>query len=70
VGRLPWLLSTEGETILKSRRGWNMTALVPELGTCPVFGRFDGEIVAFDADGSPDFPLICQRLLNRTKRSA
>jgi bifunctional non-homologous end joining protein LigD len=26
---------------------------------------FDGELVAFDGEGSPDFPLVCQRLLNR-----
>jgi bifunctional non-homologous end joining protein LigD len=42
-----------------------MTPLMPELATFPVFGTFDGELVAFDADGSPDFPLICERLLNR-----
>jgi bifunctional non-homologous end joining protein LigD len=42
-----------------------MTPLIPELATFPVFGMFDGELVAFDEYGSPDFPLICERLLNR-----
>jgi hypothetical protein len=39
-----------------------MTELVPELSTFPVYGTFDGELVAVDADGAPDFPLICERL--------
>jgi bifunctional non-homologous end joining protein LigD len=42
-----------------------MTLLIPELASFPVFGTFDGELVAFDQHGSPDFPLICERLLNR-----
>jgi bifunctional non-homologous end joining protein LigD len=42
-----------------------MTPLIPELATFPVFGTFDGELVAFDESGYPDFPLICERLLNR-----
>jgi bifunctional non-homologous end joining protein LigD len=42
-----------------------MTELIPELSTFPVYGTFDGELVAFDAHGVPDFPLVCERLLNR-----
>jgi bifunctional non-homologous end joining protein LigD len=42
-----------------------MTPLTPELAALPVYGTFDGELVAFDADGAPGFPLICERLLNR-----
>ena len=42
-----------------------MTPLLPELASFPVFGTFDGELVAFDGDGSPDFPLICERMLMR-----
>jgi ATP-dependent DNA ligase len=42
-----------------------MTELIPELASFPVYGTFDGELVAFDADGAPDLPLICERLLNR-----
>jgi hypothetical protein len=30
-----------------------------ELASFPVFGIFDGELVAFDAHGNPDFPLVC-----------
>jgi bifunctional non-homologous end joining protein LigD len=59
------LLSTEQRLRIVSRRGWEMTQLVPELATFPIFGTFDGELVAFDEDCSPDFPLICSRLLNR-----
>ena len=42
-----------------------MTELIPELASFPVYGSFDGELVAFDSDGAPDFPLICERLLNK-----
>jgi ATP-dependent DNA ligase len=59
------LLSTEERLRIVSRRGWEMTPVIPELATFPVFGTFDGELVAFDENGSPDFPLICSRLLNR-----
>jgi len=44
-----------------------MSELVPELLSFPVFGVFDGELVAFDATGAPDFPLVCERLLNRRR---
>jgi hypothetical protein len=43
-----------------------MTELVPELASRPVFGTFDGELVAPDENGAPDFPLICERILNRS----
>jgi bifunctional non-homologous end joining protein LigD len=59
------LLSTEGRFRLRSRRGWDMTELVSELSAFPVCGTFDGELVAFNADGAPDFPMVCERLLNR-----
>ena len=59
------LLSTENGLRIRSRRGWDMTELIPELAAFPVFGSFDGELVAFDEDGVPDFPLVCERLLNR-----
>jgi bifunctional non-homologous end joining protein LigD len=42
-----------------------MTDLITELSAFPVFGTFDGELVAFDTTGAPDFPLVCERLLNR-----
>ena len=59
------LLSTEERLRIRSRRAWDMTPLIPELSTFPVFGPFDPELVAFGESGYPDFPLICERLLNR-----
>lgn len=48
---------------VRSRRGWDMTALVPELEALPA-GVYDGELVSF-VDGLPYFPAVCARLLNR-----
>jgi bifunctional non-homologous end joining protein LigD len=59
------LLSTLGRFRVKSRRGWDMTELIPELASFPVHRTFDGELVAFKTDGAPDFPTLCARLLNR-----
>src|SRR3954447_16164271 len=42
-----------------------MRELVPELSALPVPATFDGELVAFGPDGSPDFPLLCERMLMR-----
>jgi bifunctional non-homologous end joining protein LigD len=44
-----------------------MTDLVPELAALPVQAILDGEIVAFGPDGSPDFPLVCERMLMRRR---
>jgi ATP-dependent DNA ligase len=46
-----------------SRRGWEMTKLLPDLADLPAGCVFDGEIVAFE-DGRPHFPLVCDRLLH------
>src|SRR5262249_4930404 len=59
------IVSTEGPLRVLSRRGWNMTELVPGLAALPVTATLDGELVAFGADGSPDFPLLCERMLMR-----
>src|SRR5262249_4327127 len=60
------IVSTEGEALrVRSRRGWNMTPLVPELAALPVFATFDGELCVFGSDGAPDFPLLCERMLMR-----
>jgi hypothetical protein len=40
---------------VRSRRGWNMTPLIPELADLPVHGVFDGELAAF-AEGRPQVP--------------
>jgi bifunctional non-homologous end joining protein LigD len=58
------LVSRNGDFLVRSRRGWNMTPLVPELADLPVHGVFDGELVAFE-EGRPHFPLVCDRLLHR-----
>jgi bifunctional non-homologous end joining protein LigD len=59
------IVRTEGEFRVRSRRGWNMTALVPEFAEPAARGIFDGELVAFGCDGLPSFPAVCQRLLHR-----
>jgi ATP-dependent DNA ligase len=40
---------------VRSRRGWQMTQLRPELASLPVEAVFDGELVAFGDDGLPSF---------------
>ena len=53
------LVGRNGDFRVRSRRGWNMTPLLPELADLPPQTTFDGEIVAF-ADGRPHFPLVCR----------
>ena len=45
------------------RRGWNMTEHVRFLGQLPVRAMLDRELVAFGADGKPDFERVCERML-------
>ena len=59
------VVSTEEELEVRSRRGWDMAALVPELARLPTGLLLDGELVCFGVDGRPDFPLLSQRLLAR-----
>ena len=59
------IVSTEGELRVRSRRGWNMTPHVGFLAQLPVRAVLDGELVAFDPDGRPDFPLVCEAVLHR-----
>ncbi len=43
-----------------------MTPLLPELAsTLPAGVQLDGELVALDADGRPDFHLLASRMLHR-----
>ena len=58
------LVSTENGLRVRSRRGWNMTTRVPELSELPPGLVLDGELVAFDDDGRPHFPLLSRRILN------
>jgi bifunctional non-homologous end joining protein LigD len=57
------IVGRNGGFRVRSRRGWDMTKLLPELADLPVSATFDGELVAF-ADGRPYFPLVCDRLLH------
>jgi bifunctional non-homologous end joining protein LigD len=59
------IVSTEGELRVRSRRGWNMTPHVEFLARLPVAAVLDGELVAFGSDGKPDFPLVCEAVLQR-----
>jgi ATP-dependent DNA ligase len=60
------IVSTEGAPLpVRSRRGWDMTQLLPELSALPIAATFDGELVAFGDDGRPDIPLLCEKMLMR-----
>src|SRR3954465_14224927 len=49
---------------VRSRRGWQMTELLPEFARIPVEGVFDGELVAFGAGGLPSFDRLSRRVLH------
>lgn len=57
------IVSTEDGLRVRSRRGWNMAPLIPEIARDDVHGVFDGELVAFK-DGFPHFPLVGARILH------
>jgi bifunctional non-homologous end joining protein LigD len=59
------IVSTEGELRVRSRRGWDMTEHVGFLAELPARAVLDGELVALDADGKPDFPELCASVLMR-----
>src|SRR5262245_18567006 len=59
------IVSTEGMLRVRSRRGWDMTEHVGFLAALPVHPVLDGELVALDADGKPDFPQLCECMLMR-----
>jgi len=50
---------------VRSRRGWDMTKLLPALRSLPENVQLDGEIVALDENGLPDFHRLGSRLLHR-----
>jgi bifunctional non-homologous end joining protein LigD len=62
------LVSRNGKLRVKSRRGWDMTSLVPELAAPPDGPAVDGELIAFGSDGLPSFPRVCDRMLHGRKR--
>lgn len=50
----------------RSRRGWDMTPLLPEFARAlPGCVQLDGELVALGATGRPDFHLLGSRMLHR-----
>jgi len=59
------IVSTEGPLRGRSRRGWKMAPHVGFLERLPVRAVLDGELVAFGADGKPDFPSLCEPMLHR-----
>jgi bifunctional non-homologous end joining protein LigD len=59
------IVSTEDTLRVRSRRGWDMTEHVAFLADLPVRAVLDGELVALDADGRPDFPELCASVLMR-----
>jgi bifunctional non-homologous end joining protein LigD len=58
------IVSTEDGLHVRSRRGWNMTPVLPELQALPSGLVLDGELVAWKGS-EPYFPLVCRRVLNR-----
>ena len=59
------LVCTHGDRFrARSRNGWNMTPLLPELAEAlPADVQLDGELVALDVDGRPDFRRLGDRML-------
>lgn len=57
------LVSTVDGLRVRSRRGWNMTAALPELRRLPAGLVVDGELVAWRGV-VPWFPSVCRRILN------
>src|SRR4051794_25032027 len=59
------MVCTHGGFRARSRRGWSMTPLLPELArVLPKNVQLDGELVALDGDGRPDFHLLAARMLH------
>ena len=55
-----------------SRNGNNVTAAWPDLATCPLPGRdllVDGEVIALNEDGLPDFRVLQERMHVRSATS-
>jgi bifunctional non-homologous end joining protein LigD len=57
------LVSRDGGLQVRSRRGSDMAALLPELAGLPNGLVLDGELVALGHDGLPSFPRLRRRVL-------
>jgi bifunctional non-homologous end joining protein LigD len=66
LDRFRCLVCTHGGRFLaRSRRGWNMTDKLPGLGRMlPPDVQLDGELVAWDESGHPDFHRLSSRMLH------
>jgi bifunctional non-homologous end joining protein LigD len=58
------IVSTEAGLQVRSRGGWDMTALLPELAELPSGLVLDGELVAPDEENRPSFPRLSPRILH------
>jgi len=59
------LVCTHAGFRARSRRGWAMTDLLPEFADAlPPDVQLDGELVALDVDGRPDFHRLAARMLH------
>jgi len=58
------IVSTIDGLRVRSRRGWDMTARVPELTDLPEGLVLDGELIALGDDGLPSFPRLSNRILH------
>jgi bifunctional non-homologous end joining protein LigD len=58
------IVSTENGLDVRSRHNWRMADRLPELGQLPAGLVLDGELVAFNDVGAPDWPLLCGRVLH------
>jgi ATP dependent DNA ligase-like protein len=56
------IVSTESGLRVRSRRGWDMTALLPELAKLPSGLVLDGELVAPDEEGRPEDAVLARAL--------
>jgi bifunctional non-homologous end joining protein LigD len=60
------VVSTQDGFRVRSRRGWEMASLIPELARSDVAAVFDGQLVAFE-DGVPHFPNVIARILHKQR---
>jgi bifunctional non-homologous end joining protein LigD len=57
------IVSTTSGLRIRSRRGWRMEHLLPELADLPPRLTLDGELIAWGEDKFPSFPRLCERML-------
>jgi ATP-dependent DNA ligase len=60
------LVSQDSSLSVRSRNGWDMTSLLPELAEFPGDLVLDGELVVLGDDQRPNVPRLCERMLQGT----